>query len=283
MRRLSPFRQAASQFLLILVGLFVLIPLVGMVRLAFDVKLSGAPTEFRLIPEQIGLDVFRRVWETPSQSLSFLGLLRNSLIVSVGAALASIALGSSMAYAFARFHFSGRKAGLFGLLVGTLLPPVALMTPLYILLSIIGIRTSLLGLILVYTSFSMPFCIWNMRAAFQSVSQDLEEAAALDGASAWTTFTRITLPLALPAISVAALVAFLAGYSEFAIGWLFIEKSSNVTLAMALWGARTMGLTPWSELAALALLMSIPVILIFIFLQRYFLDRFLLISTVEKE
>lgn len=283
MRRLSPFRQAASQFLLILVGLFVLIPLVGMVRLAFDVKLSGAPTEFRLIPEQIGLDVFRRVWETPSQSLSFLGLLRNSLIVSVGAALASIALGSSMAYAFARFHFSGRKAGLFGLLVGTLLPPVALMTPLYILLSIIGIRTSLLGLILVYTSFSMPFCIWNMRAAFQSVSQDLEEAAALDGASAWTTFTRITLPLALPAISVAALVAFLAGYSEFAIGWLFIEKSSNVTLAMALWGARTMGLTPWSELAALALLMSIPVILIFIFLQRYFLDRFLLISTVEKD
>lgn len=283
MRRLSPFRQAASQFLLILVGLFVLIPLVGMVRLAFDVKLSGAPTEFRFIPEQIGLDVFRRVWETPSQSLSFLGLLRNSLIVSVGAALASIALGSSMAYAFARFHFSGRKAGLFGLLVGTLLPPVALMTPLYILLSIIGIRTSLLGLILVYTSFSMPFCIWNMRAAFQSVSQDLEEAAALDGASAWTTFTRITLPLALPAISVAALVAFLAGYSEFAIGWLFIEKSSNVTLAMALWGARTMGLTPWSELAALALLMSIPVILIFIFLQRYFLDRFLLISTVEKE
>lgn len=283
MRRLSPFRQAASQFLLILVGLFVLIPLVGMVRLAFDVKLSGAPTEFRLIPEQIGLDVFRRVWETPSQSLSFLGLLRNSLIVSVGAALASIALGSSMAYAFARFHFSGRKAGLFGLLVGTLLPPVALMTPLYILLSIIGIRTSLLGLILVYTSFSMPFCIWNMRAAFQSVSQDLEEAAALDGASAWTRFTRITLPLALPAISVAALVAFLAGYSEFAIGWLFIEKSSNVTLAMALWGARTMGLTPWSELAALALLMSIPVILIFIFLQRYFLDRFLLISTVEKD
>lgn len=283
MRRLSPFRQAASQFLLILVGLFVLIPLVGMVRLAFDVKLSGAPTEFRLIPEQIGLDVFRRVWETPSQSLSFLGLLRNSLIVSVGAALASIALGSSMAYAFARFHFRGRKAGLFGLLVGTLLPPVALMTPLYILLSIIGIRTSLLGLILVYTSFSMPFCIWNMRAAFQSVSQDLEEAAALDGASAWTTFTRITLPLALPAISVAALVAFLAGYSEFAIGWLFIEKSSNVTLAMALWGARTMGLTPWSELAALALLMSIPVILIFIFLQRYFLDRFLLISTVEKD
>ncbi len=157
MRRLSPFRQAASQFLLILVGLFVLIPLVGMVRLAFDVKLSGAPTEFRFIPEQIGLDVFRRVWETPSQSLSFLGLLRNSLFVTVGAALASIALGSSMAYAFARFLSAVEKPD--SSYAGGTLFACPLMTPFYILLSIIGIRTSLLGLILVYTSFSMPFCI----------------------------------------------------------------------------------------------------------------------------
>ena len=87
-----------------------------------------------------------------------------------------------MAYAFARLRFPGRRAGLFGLLVGAFLPPVALMMPLYIILSIIQLRTSLAGLTIVYTAFAMPFCVWNMRAAFQAVPNDLEEAAFLDGA-----------------------------------------------------------------------------------------------------
>lgn len=184
-----------------------------------------------------------------------------------------------MAYAFARFRFSGRRTGLFGLLVGALLPPVALMTPLYILLSAIGLRTSLFGLMIVYTAFSMPFCVWNMRSAFQAVPKELEEAAFLDGATPFGTFWRVTLPLALPSIAVAALVAFLVGYTEFAIGWLFVESSHNVTLAMAVSGMRQAS-GVWSNLSALAILMSVPVVLIFLALHRYLL-RGLLIGVVE--
>src|SRR5256885_465360 len=90
--------------------------------------------------------------------------------------------------------------------------PVAFMTPLYILLGTLHLRTTLFGLMLVYTAFSMPFCIWNMRAAFSAVPKELEESAFLDGASAWTAFWRVTLPLALPAIAIAAIIAFLLGY-----------------------------------------------------------------------
>lgn len=90
-------------------------------------------------------------------------------------------------------------------------------------------------------------------------------------------FPRVSImPLALPSIAVSALVAFLAGYSEFAIGWLFVESSQNTTLAMALWGLRTMGLTPWPEISAMSILMSLPVVLIFLILQRYLLDRLLI-------
>jgi ABC-type glycerol-3-phosphate transport system permease component len=128
-------------------------------------------------------------------------------------------------------------------------------------------------LILVYTAFNLPFCIWNMRAAFQAVPKELEEAAFLDGATAFQTFIMVTIPNALPAIGVASLVAFLVGYSEFAIGWLFIEKSSNATLAMALWGVLTLGSVPWSQLAALALMMSVPVVIIFLILQRAIFER----------
>jgi ABC-type glycerol-3-phosphate transport system permease component len=279
MRKPGIGQQIAYQLGLALVALFVLVPIWGMVRLALDAAIKSAPTEFRLWPEQFTLEVFRHVWETPSQSLSLLGLLKNSLIVSGGAALSSVALGASMAYAFARFRFPGRRTGLFGLLVGALLPPVALMTPLYILLSTIKLRTSLFGLMIVYTSFSMPFCVWNMRSAFQSVPGELEEAAFLDGASSLTAFWRVTLPLALPSIAVAALVAFLLGYTEFAIGWLFVESGQNVTLAMAVSGMRqTSGV--WSNLSALAILMSIPVVVIFLALHRYLL-RGLLIGAVE--
>ena len=188
------------------------------------------------------------------------------------------ASGVGMAYAFARFRFPGRKSGLMGLLIGALLPPVALMTPLYILLSMVGLRTTLLGLMIVYTAFSMPFCVWNMRAAFQSVPMELEEAAVLDGATFLTSFWKITLPLALPSIAVAALLSFLIGYSEFAIGWLFVESSDRVTLAMAVSGLRG---ASWAQMSALAILMSLPVVLIFLFLHRYLL-RGLLIGGVRQ-
>jgi arabinogalactan oligomer/maltooligosaccharide transport system permease protein len=280
MRRLNARRQIAAQILLALVALFVLIPIWGMLRLAFDGALKGAPVSFRIWPETFSLVAFGKAWQAPSQSLSFLGLLRNSLIIAGGAALISVVLGASMAYAFARFRFPGRRTGLFGLLLGVLLPQVAIMTPLYILLSMLGIRASLLGLMIVYTAFAMPFCIWNMRASFQAVPNELEEAAFLEGATPLVAFWRITLRLALPSIAVAGLMAFLIGYTEFAIGWLFVESGDNVTLAMAVSGM--MGVSvPWSNLSALAVLMSLPVILIFIVLQRY-LMRGLLIGRVDE-
>lgn len=271
--RLSILNQILSQLAFILVAVFVLLPLWGMLRLALDGTLKAAPTDFRLWPAQPTLDIFIQMWKTPSQSLSFLGLLRNSLIISGGAALASIATGASAAYAFARFRFRGRQFGLFAILVGAFLPIVALMTPLYILLEVLHLRSSMAGLILVYTAFNLPFSIWNMRIAFQAIPIELEEAAFLDGATPWQAFLLVTLPNALPSIGVAALVAFLVGYSEFAIGWLFIEKSANATLAIALWGVRSLGAVPWSQLAALALMMSLPVIMIFLILQRAIFDR----------
>jgi arabinogalactan oligomer/maltooligosaccharide transport system permease protein len=280
MRRPSPLKQIAYQLLLALVALFVLLPIWGMLRLAFDAALKGAPVTFRAWPEIFSLEAFAKVWQAPSQSLSFLGLLRNSLIVSGGAALTSVVLGASMAYAFARFRFAGRQVGLFGLLLGTLLPQVAIMTPLYVLLTILGVRASLLGLMIVYTAFAMPFCIWNMRAAFQAVPLELEESAFLEGATSLQAFWRITLPLALPSIAVAGLMAFLIGYTEFAIGWLFVERGENVTLAMAVSGMLGNSV-PWSELSALAILMSLPVVLLFLLLQRY-LMRGLLIGRMDE-
>ena len=274
MRKISWFQQGITQVILVLIGLYVIIPIWGILRLAFDGSLMGRPTEFRLLPKEFSIDALLKVLDKPYQSVDFTNLLKNSLVVSIGAAVLALGLGITLAYAFARYRFPGRKAGLFVLLLTAVLPPIAFATPLYIVLSILKIRTSLMGLTLVYAVFALPFCIWNMRAAFQSVSRELEEAAFLDGAGNFTTFQYVTFPLALPSISVAALIAFLMAYSEFAIGWLFVDKASTVTLAMSIYAMVQTGYAqPWSYLGSLVLVMSIPVVVLFLIFQRTLLER----------
>ena len=112
----------------------------------------------------------------------------------------------------------------------------------------------------------------HFRAAFAAIPAELEEAAFLDGASRRQAFWQVTLPLAAPSIVVAALLAFLIGYAEFAIGWLFVENGTDVTLAMAMSGSEIGVFGPtWSRLAALVLMSIVPVVIVFVVLQRWFL------------
>lgn len=283
MRKPMLKQQVFTQLALILVGLFVITPIWSIGRLAFDSSLKSRPVEFRLLPKEFGFAPMQQVLDRPYQSVTFSSLLKNSLLVSTGAAIIAIGFGLSLAYAFARFRFPGRRAGLFVILLTAMLPAIAFTTPLYLVLSILGIRTTLLGLAIIYAAFAMPFCIWNMRSAFQAIPRELEEAAYLDGASNFRTFLDITVPLAIPSIAVSALIAFLMGYSEFAIGWLFIDRSENVTLAMSIYSILASGSAqPWSQIGSLALIMALPVVIIFIVLQRTLLDQMLLGNTGES-
>src|SRR5215211_8241706 len=159
MRKRSVPQQLGTQFALILVGIFVVLPIWGIARLAFDGSLIGRPTEFRILPKVWSFEPFLQVLDKPYQTVNFETLLKNSLLVSFGAALIAMILGVSLAYAFARFRFPGRQIGLFAILLTAVLPPVAFMTPLYILLGLMQLRTTLFGLVIVYAAFAMPFCI----------------------------------------------------------------------------------------------------------------------------
>jgi len=285
MRKISLLRQLGTQLTLFVVGFFVVLPIWGMIRLAFDGSLIGRPTEFRILPKVWSFDAFLKVLDKPYQSVDFGTLLKNSLTISFAAGLLAIVLGVTLAYAFARFRFPARQSGLFTILLTAVLPPVAFMTPLYIILGLLQIRTSLLALVIVYAAFAMPFCIWNMRAAFQAIPKELEEAAFLDGAGDFSTFIFITLPLALPSIAIAGLIAFLMAYSEFTLGWLFVDKADHVTLAMSIYAiVQTQysgGAQPWSYLGSLAIIMSIPVVVIFLIFQRTLLERMMFGSINE--
>jgi ABC-type glycerol-3-phosphate transport system permease component len=271
-RRRRRIATALTYAILALVAVWVLLPLWSLLWTAFDPTLKGYPSEFQLWPKEWSLSVISSTFAKPAQSLTFLGLLKNSLFVAGTAAAIAVVFGASMAYAFARMRFPGRTAGGFVILLGAFLPAVALMVPLYVLLESVGLRRTQFGLALVYAAMAMPLALWLMRAAFAAIPKELEEAAFLDGAGRFQTFRRVTLPLAAPSIVVAALLAFLIGYAEFALGWLFVEKGTDVTLAMAMSGAEIGIFGPaWARLAALVLMAIVPVVIVFVVLQRWFL------------
>jgi arabinogalactan oligomer/maltooligosaccharide transport system permease protein len=161
-----------------------------------------------------------------------------------------------------------------GFIVLLMLPSSATLAPLYVLLSGIkfggeSLRTSLFGLALAYGSGTLPFAIWNLKGYFDTVPKELEEAAMIDGCSLTQTFFRVMVPLSVPALAVTVLFAFMAGWTEFVLAWTFLEDPSRFTLPMALRSMQGQFATPWSEFAALSIVMTIPILILFFALQRY--------------
>lgn len=277
--------QIGLHLFLLTVTALVLFPIVWIFSMALDPRNIDKPLELTLIPPGASLESFQRVliepWglmcknpADPSTCMTFLKLLRNSLFVALGTSVVAVFLGASAAYAFSRFRFIGRQAGMLGFIVLLMLPSTATLAPLFVLLSQFKIgdeslRTTLIGLALAYASTTLPFAIWNLKGYFDTVPKELEEAAVIDGASVTQTFFRIILPLSAPAMAVTVLFSFMAGWTEFVLAWTFLENPSRFTLAMALRSMQGQFSTPWSDFAAMSILMSIPIVLMFFLFQRF--------------
>jgi arabinogalactan oligomer/maltooligosaccharide transport system permease protein len=281
----SVLRQIGLHLFLIAVLFIVMFPILWIFSLALDPRNIDKPLELTLIPPGASLEAFRKVLlepfgllcrdpSNPDSCMTFLLLLKNSLIVALGTSLIAVFLGATAAYAFSRFRFIGRQVGMLGFIVLLMLPSSATLAPLFVLLSQIKIgdeslRLTLVGLMLAYGSTTLPFAIWNLKGYFDTVPKELEEAAIIDGASMAQTFFRIIMPLSVPALAVTVLFAFMSGWTEFILAWTFLEDPSRFTLAMALRSMQGQFATPWSEFAAMSILMSIPIIILFFALQRY--------------
>jgi arabinogalactan oligomer/maltooligosaccharide transport system permease protein len=264
---------AGAHAVLIAFSLFSIFPVWWVVAMALDPASVAQPSELVLIPKGVSLESFARVIAAPTEidGLSFWQLLWNSVALSAGTTLIGIVLGATAAYAFSRFNFPGRKAGLMSFLVLQMFPAVASIAPLYVLLSSLHIRTSLVGLAIAYAAGTLPFAIWNLKGYFDTVPKDLEEAALIDGCDQTQAFLKVILPLATPAIAVTALFGFMTGWTEIVLAWTMLENPKTFTLAMALYGMVGQYSTtkPWSEFAAMSIIISAPVVVVMLALQRF--------------
>jgi len=199
----------------------------------------------------------------------FLTWFRNTIIVATTSTAISVVIASLAAYALARLRFLGAGMLTTLLLVTYLLPGSLLFIPLYRILTDLGIINSYAALILTYPTFLMPFATWVMMGYFRSIPVELEEAAMIDGANRLTAFWRITLPLAAPALLSVTLFAFTNAWNEFLFAFVFITSESLKTLPVGLQLLVFGDIYPWGQLMAAALMMAVPVVIVYIYAQRY--------------
>jgi len=266
-------RQIVSQVLALALLVIVLFPVLWVVSMALDPRDISRPTSF--IPPGASLRAFEKVFTRPTPNpVSFPELARNSAFLAVGVSLFTVILGTTAAYAFSRFRFPGRQVGMLSFIVVLMVPSVATITALFVLLNIVlgpTLRNSIFGVGVAMVASSLPFAIWNMKGFIDTIPRELEEASYIDGATANQTFFSIMLPLALPGLAVTALLGFMAGWQEFALSWQFISNPKWFTLTMALYGMQGQyaANTPWSQFAAMSILVSVPIIIVFFALQKY--------------
>ncbi len=275
-------QQVLLQVACLLVALTVLFPIVWVVSMSIDPRNISRPDALTLIPPGASLNAYATVLAQPTGNpIDFLGLMGNSLKIAVGSSVLSVGLGVTAAYAFSRLRFRGREALMIAILGVLMLPSVATIIPLFIFLNqfkidfgglAFNLRASLVGVIITIVASQLPFAIWNLKGYLDTVPKDLEEAAAVDGATQFQIFRKVVLPLSVPAIAVTGFLGFLGGWSEYLTTYMFIGQNiHDWTLSIALNSlvgqyART---TSWSQFAAFAILFALPVSAVFFVFQRY--------------
>jgi len=280
-KRLGLGRQLFLQFLCLLVALTVLYPLLWIFSLSIDPRGISRPKELMLIPPGATLTAYQAVIKQPTVNpVSFAQLTFNSLRLAGLTALASVIIGVFAAYAYSRLKFAGRQALMLAVLTVLMIPSIAMLPALFVLLNHVrvtigsasfNLRDSLLGVGLAILSGMLPFAIWNLKGYLDTIPRELEEAALIDGCSPNSAFFRVVLPLSTPVLAVTFFLGFMSGWTEFAISWQFLTNPKDFTLIMSLYNmvGQYADATPWSRFAAMSILIALPVVVIYLSIQRY--------------
>ncbi len=268
-RKPSAIESIATHVALMLAVAFSLYPILWVVSIAFS---GRRPPEARVLPlltEPTTAHLTSVVGSSRDGTWLFGQQLANSLVVSSATALVGVLIAIPTAYALARFRFAGKEAGVRTLLATQMFPTVASAIPLYLLLYQLGLLNSRTGLTLCYASTSVPFAIFQLRAAFEAIPVDLEEAAMVDGATRFQAFLKVALPAARPAIAVTALFAFMSAYNEYVLAVTLLSKEEMFTLPVLLKSFIGEYKQEWEKFAAGSLVVSVPVMALFYVAQRH--------------
>lgn len=199
----------------------------------------------------------------------FIKMFWNSLYISIITTLICTVFSAMAGHSLARMRFKGKKLITRGVLIAYIFPQILLVLPLYVMLVRFGLGNSHFGLILTYMTFSFPFCVWMLTAYFLTIPEDLEEAAYIDGASKFRVFTTIILPLSKPGLAAAAIFTFIHAWNEFLYALVFLNSDKKATLAVGIYRLLFGEIFDWQAILASSTMMVFPILIIYLFLQKY--------------
>jgi multiple sugar transport system permease protein len=243
----------------------ILVPILWMVSAALrPIKeiLSYPPT---LLPKTLTLQYFARILASPTYRHYFL----NSAVLALTTLGLALVLGSLAAYGFSRYRFPGGRAMLMGILALLMLPRVTLIFPYFRLAHLVGLYDTLPGLIVVNTAFLLPMSTWLLKGYFDSLPEELEEAAMVDGCVRVQTLWKIMLPLAVPGLIGVGTFVFIGSWNEYLLAVVLTETPRAQTLTVGLAAFFGQYVRDWNGIMALSTLASLPLVAIFVFLQRW--------------
>lgn len=260
------YRKSTVYLALILGGLVMVFPFVWMISSSLKPHLFVIEYPPQLIPNNPSLDNFLQAWNANN----FQQYFRNSAFVAVTSTFLSVTISAMAAYSFARFKFPGKELSFYVLLGVMMVPNIISIIPQFFLMKFLGLRNSLWGLILIYTSTSLAINIFLLRGFFEQLPHELEEAVLIDGGSYLTIFTRIILPLSKPALATVAIFSFMGFWDEFVMALTFIDDPAKRTLPIAIALFQGQHGTQWGLVFAASLIALVPVFIFFFSLQKYF-------------
>jgi multiple sugar transport system permease protein len=248
----------------ILIVLYTMLPIAWI--LSLSLKVPGDVTNKKFLPSHWTLGNYRQVFKTPL----FTDALRNSIGISLIATVIGVVVATFCAYAIARLDFPGKKAILSIALGIAIFPQVALLGSLFSMWRAIKLYDTWPGLIIPYVSFTLPLSIWVLSAFFREIPWEMEQAAQVDGATAWQAFTKAIVPLAAPGVFTTAIIAFFAAWQDFAfsITLTSTNRARTVPAALAFFTGASQFQQPTTAIAAGAIVVTIPIIILVLVFQR---------------
>ena len=262
----SPLKRGLIHLALIIASIIVLFPVIRVFSTSLRPTQTVLSTSLAIIPEGATLDAYHRVLFEDD----LLNWIANSLMVTFGVATLGLIIAAVSAYGFSRYKFRGRNSGLTFLFATQLIPAAMLMVPIFILFVQAGLVNTYPGLMLAYAVTAIPFSVWILKGYYDTIPFDLEEAAKIDGCTEFQAFYRVLLPLSLPALAIVFLLNFLAAWGEYFFARILIGGNEDLlTWPLGIQRYQSQFATEWADLSASAILVSIPIVILFVYISKY--------------
>jgi arabinogalactan oligomer/maltooligosaccharide transport system permease protein len=262
----SPFKRLMIHLTLIVVSVIAIYPVLRVVTVSLRPGDRLLSTSLAIVPE----DATLQNYITILTEKDFLLWVWNSAIITASTAIIGVILASTAAYAFSRWRFPGRTAGLIFLLATQMIPAAMLMVPLFILAVRLELIGTYRGLVIAYSVTSIPFSVWILKGYYDTIPKDLEEAAMIDGSSRIGTFYRIILPLSTPALAIVFLFNFMNAWNDYLLARVFLANATDIwTWPLGLQLLQGQFTTAWGQFAAASILVMIPVVSLFLYSSKY--------------